>query len=137
MKNTGKAAEAAFEAYWESVGTLQRFWDQQDLRGRNGGRPVGDFPKPADYLVSSPTVPLHYAEVKSCNGAKSFPFGSIRPSQSAAALLEYKRGQGSYIFYIFSYEHGSWFYMTCLEYNELLAANRRSVTFEELRPWVK
>lgn len=136
-KNNGKPAEAAFVEHWEKVGHVQRFYDQADLRGRNGGQHVGDFPKPADYLVSSPHDDLHFAEVKSCHGKTSFPFGSIQPGQSAAAKLEAKRGAGAYIFYIFSYHHGSWFYMTCHQYVALLDAGKRSVSFEELRPWVK
>lgn len=135
--NTGKSAEAAFEAHWKAIGAVQRFYDQADLRGRNGGRHVGDFPKPSDYIVSAPGVRLHYAEVKSCNGKTSFPFGGIRPAQSAAALLEARKGAGAYVFYIFSYEHSSWFYMTCVEYAALLDEGKRSVPFEELEPWIR
>lgn len=134
---TGKSAEQAFEDHWNSIGHVQRFYDQADLRGRNGGQAVGDFPKPADYLVSSPNHPLHFAEVKSCQGKTSFPFGGIRKAQSAAALLEHSRGSGAYAFYIFSYEQGRWFYMDCKEYAEHVAAGRRSVKFEDLRRWIK
>lgn len=135
--NNGKEAEAFFESYWRKRGHLIRFWDQADLRGRNGGHAVGDFPKPADYLVSSAVDPLHLAEVKSCHGKTSFPFGSIRPAQSAAALQEARRGSKSYGFYIFSYHHSRWFYMCCTQYAALVDAGARSVKFEELEPWIR
>lgn len=134
-RNNGKQAEQAFEFYWNHVGHCVRFWDAADLRGLNGGKAVKDFAKPADYAVSSPTHPLHFAEVKSCWSKTSFSFGCIRPGQSAAALQSAKRGDASYMFYIFSYALGQWFVMNCVQYRTVLDAGSKSVKFEELAPW--
>lgn len=137
MKNDGKEAERAFVKHWEDVakGHVQRLRDKADLMGLNKGANVADFAKPSDFLVSSPRHALHYAEVKSTNSATSFGFGKIQKGQNAAALKEDLRGQGQYIFYIFSYPLGQWFTMTCNQYATLLEAGRRSVKFEELSPW--
>lgn len=134
-RNDGKDAEAAFEVYWQRRGHLERLWDAADLRGRNGGRHVGDFPKPADYLVSSRTDPLHFAEVKSCHSKASFAFGCIRPAQSAAALKSARRGDRGYRFYIFSYHLGKWFVMPCTQYAEACERGDRSIKFEDMEPW--
>jgi len=136
-KNDGKAAERAFESHWNSVGHCQRLYDAADLRGRNGGRHVGDYPKPSDYLVSSPTEPLHFAEVKSVMDKTRFPFGCITDGQHNAAMKEAKKGSGRYIFYIFSYHLGKWFYMSCREYAVAINRGDRSKPFEELSPWSK
>jgi hypothetical protein len=135
--NNGKAAEEAFEAYWTKRGHLVRLWDAADISGLNGGARVKDFAKPADYLVSSRLDDLHFAEVKSCWSKTSFSFGAIQKGQSAAALQSAKRGDQGYSFYIFSYHHGKWFYMSCVQYREILDAGRKSVKFEELAPWLQ
>lgn len=133
--NDGKDAEKAFEKYWDGIGHCQRFRDKRDLMGINKNAKVHDFPKPADFMVSSPRHPIHYAEVKSTVDPKSFSFNKIRDAQHVAALKEAKRGDGSYKFYIFSYPLGKWFIMTCHEYIAILEAGRKSVNFEELRQW--
>lgn len=137
MKNDGSDAELAFERYWRSVGHVERIRDKKDLMGLNKGARIADFKKPSDFLVSAPGVPLHYAEVKSTVDAKSFSFNKIQEGQSAAALLEAKRGSGSYWFYIFSFTTGRWYVMPCRQYAEILDAGRRSVKFEELAEWRK
>lgn len=137
ITNDGKAAERSFLAYWEALGHVERIRDAKDLRGLNGGKRLIDFKKPSDFLVSAPGVPLHYAEVKSCNGTTSFPFGQIEEGQHKAALLEAARGSKAYIFYIFSYATGRWYCMPCTQYAAILKAGRRSVKFEELTPWNK
>jgi hypothetical protein len=137
MKNDGTAAEQAFEAHWGKVGHVQRFRDLKDLRGLNKGLRLKDFPKPADFVVSSPDVPLHYAEVKSTTSAVSFSFSNIQPGQSAAALMEASKGSGRYIFYIFSFPLGEWFCMTSIRYAKLSEQGVRSAKFEELPKWVK
>jgi hypothetical protein len=137
MKNDGKEAEKAFEAYWTRRGHLQRLRDARDLMALNGGQRVVDFAKPSDYLVSSRDDSLHYAEVKSTTHATTFAFKCIRDAQSAAALQEARRGDRAYIFYIFSYATGCWYIMDCLQYETVLASGRKSVKFEELTPWVK
>ena len=137
MKNDGKEAERSFVAYWTAQGHIERLRDRKDLIALNGGRTLLDFKKPSDYLVSGPDVPLHYAEVKSCSGATSFPFGQIEDGQSAAAQKEYLKGSQSYIFYIFSYAKGRWYTMNCAQYCHQLKMGRRSIKFEELTPWVK
>lgn len=136
-KNDGKDAERAFEAHWNAVGHCQRFYDAADLRGRNGGRAVGDFPKPSDYLVSAPGIILHFAEVKSVLDKKRFPFGCITDGQHNAAMKEARKGAGCFTFYIFSYHLSRWFYMTCAQYAAAIDAGARSIPFEELEPWVK
>jgi len=137
MKNDGKDAEAFFEGYWSRVGHCERLRDKKDLVGLNRGAPVADFAKPSDFLVSSPTVPLHFAEVKSTFDERRFAFGKIQRGQSAAALKSATRGDGGYVFYIFSYPLGEWFVMSCKKYKELVDAGQRSAKFEELAKWLK
>ena len=135
MANDGKAAERAFERHWRQIGHLERFPDKRDLIGLNQGRRVADFPKPSDYLVSSSGIPLHYAEVKSTEAKNRFAFSKIRPKQSEAALKSVVRGDGKYIFYIFSYHLGRWFTMPASQYARLVEAGERSVQFSELNEW--
>lgn len=136
MKNDGKDAEAFFFSYWNKIGHVERFRDQRDLRGLNGGKALKDFAKPADFIVSSFKHHLHYAEVKSTTDKVSFAFGKIQPGQSAAAKKAAASGaHDSYIFYIFSYPLGQWFIMSAQEYVETLNNGRRSVKFSELRTW--
>lgn len=136
MKNDGKEAERAFLSYWETRGHVQRLRDRKDLIGLNKNARLVDFKKPADFLVSSKVEPLHYAEVKSCQG-KRFPFASIQPGQAAAARLEATRGQGAFYFYIFSYDLGQWFVMSCNEFVSLVDQGHKSVALEELETWIK
>jgi hypothetical protein len=137
LKNDGKEAERGFVSYWTGRGHIQRLRDKKDLMAINGGRLVADFKKPSDFLISAPGVPLHYAEVKSCSGATSFPFSQIEDGQSSAAQQEYLKGSQSYIFYIFSYAKGQWYTMNCAQYAHQLKTGRRSIKFEELTPWVR
>lgn len=137
MKNDGKDAEKAFVDYWTKVGHIERFRDKRDLSGLNKGARLADFSKPSDFIVSSKDHPLHFAEVKSTTEATSFSFGKIQKGQSAAALNEARRGHGSYLFYVYSYPLGEWFIMSCLDYDDLCNAGRRSVKFKELKKWVK
>jgi hypothetical protein len=137
MKNDGKDAERAFVDHWESVGHCQRLRDKKDLVGLNRGAPVADFAKPSDFVVSSHLIALHYAEVKSTTDGTSFAFGKIQKGQSAAALMEARRGSGSYIFYIFSYPLGQWFILDCLAYSKLVDSGARSVKFKDLPEWHK
>lgn len=137
MKNNGKEAERAFHDHWFKVGHVERLRDKQDLVALNRGLRLADFAKPSDFIVSSPDVALHYAEVKSTTNPTMFSFAKIRPAQSAAALKEHTRGKGSYVFYIFSYALSQWLIMTCDHYARLLDAGRRSVKFEELVLWLR
>ena len=133
-RNDGKDAEAGFLSIMTRLGAVvERFWDQADLRGRNGGRPVGDFPKPSDFLVTLNGL-LHYAEVKSTVSTTSFSFHSIQKGQSSAALRQ-ARVHGPYNFYIYSFHLAQWFLMPCKQYAETLDAGRASIKFEELTPW--
>lgn len=134
-KNDGKEAEKAFEDYWNAkpLTVLYRFNDQRDLRGLNGGRPVGDFPKPADYLLTHQGHTI-YAEVKSTRSKTSFPFGDIRPSQKSMALRQAAVG-GPYFFYIFSYGLGEWFFMDAKTFASVLDAGKASIKFEDLTIW--
>lgn len=138
MKNNGKEAETAFVKIWEDdrQGHVERLRDKKDLIGLNKGLKVADFAKPSDFMVSSASVPLHYAEVKSTTNPKLFSFSKIQPAQNAAALKEHKRGHGSYIFYIYSYEMRQWYKMSCYQYAALLDEGRRSVMFTELEEWI-
>jgi hypothetical protein len=131
-KNDGTAAEEAFEKLIKAD-DLYRFPDQKMLRGLNGGRAVGDFPKPSDYLVTK-CRETFYAEVKSCQSATSFPFADIRPAQRAKALRMAAIG-GRYDFYIFSYGRGQWFLMTEELFALAVNAGAKSIKFEELPEW--
>lgn len=136
MRNDGKTAEDAWLRYMQANPNtvVERFWDQRDLRGRNGGRAVGDFPKPADFLVYHKGH-LHYAEVKSVQSATSFPFKDIRPKQKSTALRMAAAGAGThFLFYIFSYALGQWFIMSA---DQLAKATKSSIKFTELTPWQK
>lgn len=135
MQNDGKEAERAFIKHWEQVGHIERFRDKRDLSGLNKGARLADFAKPSDFIISSPNVSLHYAEVKSTVHATRFDFGKIQTGQSAAALKEAKRGHGAYIFYIFSFPLGKWFILSCREYAAALDSGNRSVKFADLTPW--
>jgi len=134
MKNDGKSAEAAFLARLDKPGVVvERFWDQRDLRGINNGRPVGDFPKPADFLVTENGL-MHYAEVKSNENPTRFSFGDIRPKQRSTALKQAAVG-GPYWFYIFSYALGQWFRMGAEQFAAAVTAGQKSIKYEELTPW--
>jgi hypothetical protein len=132
-KNDGTDAEEAFEELI-AADDLYRFPDQKMLRGLNRGRPVGDFPKPSDYLVTKAGA-TWYAEVKSCQSPTSFPFADIRPSQKAKALKMAVVG-GRYDFHIFSYGLGKWFRMSCEAFAAAVASGAKSIKFEELPIWI-
>jgi hypothetical protein len=138
VKNDGKQAERSFVDYWTARGAhVERLRDRRDLIALNGGKPVADFKKPSDFLVSAPGVPLHYAEVKSTCHATRFEFKQIEEGQARAAQLEYLRGNCAYTFYIFSYQLGRWFTMSCELYCHQLKMGRASIAFEDLTPWTK
>lgn len=130
--NDGTAAEEAFERLIRAD-VLYRFPDKKALVGLNGGRKVGDFPKPSDYLITK-AGDTWYAEVKSCQSATSFPFADIRPSQKSMALRQAAVG-GRYDFYIFSYGLGNWFLMSEEAFAAAVAAGAKSIKFEELPLW--
>lgn len=132
-KNDGTEAEAAFEVLIKAD-DLYRMPDQKALTGLNGGRRVGDFPKPSDYLVTKGGE-TYYAEVKSVQSAISFPFADIRPAQSAKALKMAAVG-GRYLFYIFSYALGQWFIMTETIYAAARKRGAKSIKFQELIRWI-
>src|SRR3546814_9398590 len=73
-KNDGAEAQSAFfNAMRKRPGVvIERFWDQSDLRGLNGGRAVNDYSKPAAFLVTQ-NAQIEYAKVKSVQSATSFP----------------------------------------------------------------
>jgi hypothetical protein len=131
-KNDGTAAEKAFETLIRAD-VLYRFPDQKALTGLNGGRRVGDFPKPSDYLITRDTATF-YAEVKSVQSEVSFPFADIRPSQKSMALRQAAVG-GRYDFYIFSFGLGEWFLMTEQVFAAAVAAGAKSIKFKELPRW--
>lgn len=137
MRNDGKEAERAFEAYWKARGHCQRLRDRADLVALNNDKTIKDFKKPSDFLVSSREVPLHYAEVKSTVHKTLFEFKCIQDGQSTAAQQEYLKGHRDYTFYIFSYALGKWFIMPCDVYAHQLKMGRKSIRFEELQSWVK
>lgn len=136
-KNNGKDAEAAFVEYWEKRGHIERLRDKKDLMGLNGGKNLADFAKPSDFLVSARGTPLHYAEVKSTVDETTFHFKNLRPGQHIAAIKAASKGDGNYIFYIFSYPLGAWFTLSCAQYAELIRTGKRSIKFKELDPWIK
>lgn len=132
-KNDGTAAERAFETLIKAD-VLYRFPDQKALTGLNGGRRVGDFPKPSDYLVTK-AGETSYAEVKSVQSSTSFPFDDIRPSQKSMALRLARVG-GLYNFYIFSFGLGQWFVMPAKVFAAAVEAGSKSVKFKDLTPWI-
>lgn len=136
MKNTGKPAEEAFLRRLKEDPTvvIERFWDQADLRGINGGRAVADFKKPADFLVTQNGV-ISYREVKSVQSSTSFPFGNIESGQRSAALRQAAVG-GPYYFHLFSYGLGKWFIMSAEKFRSVLDAGKSSVKFKELPEWL-
>lgn len=131
-KNDGTSAEAAFEQLIEAD-VLYRMPDQKALTGLNGGRRVGDFPKPSDYIVTK-AGETFYAEVKSVQSATSFPFDDIRPAQKSMALRQARVG-GRYDFYIFSFGLGQWFCMPATQFAERVEAGAKSVKFKDIIPW--
>lgn len=133
-KNDGKDAEAGWLAIIvRNRGVVERFWDQADLRGRNGGKAVGSFAQPSDFLVTLNGL-LEYAEVKSTTHKTSFSFHCIRPAQSSAALRQAKV-HGPYNFYVFSFELSKWFVVSCKQYAKTVAEGRASLKFSELEEW--
>jgi penicillin-binding protein-related factor A (putative recombinase) len=134
MRNDGKDAEGAFLARMKRPGVvIERFWDQADLRGLNRGRTVTDYPKPSDFLVTQDGA-IHYAEVKSVQCDRRFPFKNIKDGQRSAALRQAAAG-GPYRFYIFSFGLGEWFVMEARQFAEAIARGAKSILFEELTPW--
>lgn len=134
MKNNGKDAEAGWLAIVKrNGGIVERFWDQADLRGRNGGKAVGAFAQPSDFLLTLRGL-LEFAEVKSTTDRGGFSFGKLQPAQSSCALRQ-ARVNGPYNFYIFSYHLSQWFVMPCKQYAAVLDEGRKSVKFKELAPW--
>jgi hypothetical protein len=135
MRNDGRKAEVFFEQYWDTRpgADCERVTDSKALRGLNGGRAVGDFPKPSDYLVCDNGL-LHYAEVKSTDKTTRFAFCDVRPAQKAKALTMAKIG-GPYFFYIYSFGLGKWFVMSAKTFAEAVGQDRKSITFEELPTW--
>jgi hypothetical protein len=134
VKNTGKASEKAFLERMKRPGVVvERFWDQADLRGLNGGRAVGDYPKPSDFIVTENTR-IFYAEVKSVQSATSFPFKNIEHGQRSAALRQAGAG-GDYRMYLFSFDLGQWFIMSAAKFKSCLDDGRASVKFSELPAW--
>ena len=136
MRNDGSKAERFFENHWDSKpgADCERITDSKALRGLNGGRSVGDFPKPSDYLICDDGL-LHYAEVKSTEKTTRFAFCDIRPAQKAKAMTMASVG-GPYFFYIYSFGRGKWFIMPCKQFADAVREGRKSITFEELVPWV-
>lgn len=136
-KNDGKEAEKAWLRLMNAKPNtvIERFWDQSDLRGRNGGRAVGDFPKPADFLVMQHGV-MHLAEVKSVLGGVSFPFANIKTKQRTTALSMAKIGAGHlYTFYVFNFELGQWFAFSGDALLRAIENDRASIKFKDMIKW--
>jgi penicillin-binding protein-related factor A (putative recombinase) len=135
VANDGKDAEKAFADYWSRKGHCERFRDRRDLMGINANMRLQDFKKPSDFIVSSPSDPLHFAEVKSTKNKVSFSFNQIESGQHKAAILEDSRGSKAYIFYIFSYGTNEWYTMPCEIYAAAVRAGQKSVKLESLPKW--
>lgn len=110
-KNSGKATEKLFQQALKPHGKnvfLFRFDDAADIRGRTG---VAGYTKsqPADYLLTW-YGETFYAEVKSCNNPRRFPFSQIRTSQRAAAKMQGAAG-GAYWIYVYSLVNERWYRM--------------------------
>lgn len=134
MRNDGKDAEDGFLSRMKRPGVVvERFWDAQDLRGRNGGRAVGDFPKPSDFLVTEHGN-IHYAEVKSTNDKTAFRFSQLEKGQRSAALRQAAAG-GDYRIYVWSYQKTKWYVLSASRFAQTLEMGKASIKFEELDPW--
>ena len=136
-KNDGNDADRAFVARINAMPNtiVQRFYDQSDLRGLNRGRPVGDFAKPSDYLITMGGRVV-YAEVKSFQSHISFPFGNIEDGQRSAALRHAAIGAGDcYHFYLFSYGTSKWYVMNADVFAAVFNSGKKSIKLEELNEW--
>lgn len=137
MANDGKQAENAWLRRMEATPrtVIERFWDARDLRGRNGGKAVADFPKPSDFLIYTSEA-LQFAEVKSVQSKTSFAFANIKHKQRSTALTMAAAGGGHlYTFYIFSFGLGQWFTMSANQLRAAVDDDRASLKFEELTKW--
>jgi penicillin-binding protein-related factor A (putative recombinase) len=137
MANDGKQAEEAWLRRMKGMPqtVIERFWDARDLRGRNGGKAVADFPKPSDFLLYANGL-LRFAEVKSVQSKTSFAFANIKQKQLSTALHLAQAGGGDiYTFYIFSFGLGQWFVMSANQLRAAIDDGRASLKFEELTKW--
>lgn len=136
MKNDGTAAQEAFVArvMKQPKAWVERFRDAKDLRGINGGRAVGDFAKPADFLVTE-AGSMHLAEVKSTQNPRRFSFGQIEAYQHATALKQAAIG-GPYTFYLFSFGTSKWYKMDCKTYAAYIESGAASIKLIDLPEWV-
>lgn len=134
-RNDGKEAEKAFIARMMATpGTvIERIYDASDLRGLNNGRPIADFKKPSDFLVTQHGL-LSYREVKSVQSATSFPFANLEDGQRSAALRQAAVG-GPYVFHIFSFGLGRWFLMPASTFAAAVEAGKSSIKFADLKEW--
>ena len=135
MKNDGSAAQLAFvDRIMETPNSwVERFRDAKDLRGINGGRAVGDFAKPADFLVTQHGETF-YSEVKSTSNARRFSFGQIESYQHATALKMAAVG-GHYFFFIFSFGTSKWYILDCQTYAKAVSTGSASILLTDLIEW--
>lgn len=135
-KNDGTEAQDAFVARILSQphSWVERFRDAKDLRGINGGRAVGDFAKPSDFLVTQNGA-HRYVEVKSTQNPRRFSFSQIEDGQRSMALKQAVIG-GPYEFAIFSYGTGKWYIMDAATFSQAVNDNKASIKFEDLSEWL-
>lgn len=117
MQNTGKPAEAFFEAVWRSFGkavVVHRFEDTHELTSARAARSGRSFQKsmvfaseqPADYLVVAADA-MFFAEVKSINKT-TFPFSMFKRGQLSMGKRSSTARKGSYIVFIRYEPDGRW-----------------------------
>lgn len=134
-KNTGTLAQDEFEAFWEGQGKaahLHRFRDNKDIRGLNRNKALAAFKQPSDYLLTHQGITA-YAEVKSTDNARGFPFSQIATYQLGSAERVVTAG-GRYDFYIRRLHptQGQWFRLPA---SVVLDHDRRSLSWEDLQPF--
>lgn len=125
-------SEILFEDLFTHYGKrayLHKLTDTKEVSGLNG-RPTTAPDQPSDYIVTLDGETF-FAEVKSSEGATSFPFKNIRPSQYRGARQQLAVG-GTYLFYILRTKTGAWFRVPA---KVILEWPRKSMTWVELEPY--
>ena len=135
-KNNGKPSEREFLSIWASLPFTyaHRVTDAADLHGING-RPVGDFPKPSDFIILEPDG-IHFAEVKSTVSQTSFSYDQLeRGQKSTAAQCARCKTPLSYRIYVHAIALGKWFIITADEFVSDTKSGIKSRKWESLTPW--
>lgn len=135
-KNTGKPAEADFEAHFARMGKrafCQPLVDASDLYGANDKRILNVPAQPADYVVICDGE-MFYAEVKSSTDRSAFRFSLIRKTQWAAAKRTIAAG-GKYYVFIKSLVLNRWYRVPALAIRTIKDSGLESARWDQLHPF--